>query len=75
MSTELVGVVQEPRHQRDPLLDGVVGKVAAQLLIAPTLEHLGDRLRLRMQQRNRAHNIEAAALVNRQSSLQTRLIQ
>jgi hypothetical protein len=39
---------------------------ATQLLVPPTLEHLLNRLRLGVQQRNRAHNVEATTLVDRQ---------
>ena len=44
-------------------------EVAAQLLIAPPLEHLLDGLRLGMQQRDRAHDVDATALIDRHRSL------
>jgi hypothetical protein len=36
----------------------------------PSLKHLSHRLRLSVQQRNRAHHIDAAALIDRQRGLQ-----
>lgn len=45
---ELVGNVDEPLHDPDPPGDRLVIEVAAQLLIAPPLEHLLDGLRLGM---------------------------
>ena len=45
-------------------------QVATQLLIAPTLEHLVDRLGLRMQHRNRTDHIHATTQIDRQNGLQ-----
>lgn len=47
----------------------VVAQVAAHLLVAPTLEHLIDGLRLRMQQRHRSDDMNPTALVEGQISL------
>lgn len=66
---KLVGICQEPLNEPDPLCDGVVCKVAAELLVAPTLKHLPNRLCLGMQQRNRADNVEAATSIDGQNGL------
>ena len=55
-------------------LDGVVRQVAAQLLIAPTVEHLLNRVRLGMKQRNRVDEIETATLVDGQKGLPSGLV-
>ena len=72
---ELVRQFQKSLHDPDPACDRVVVEVAAQLLVAPSLKHLPHRLRLSVQQRNRAHHIDATALIDGQNGLQTGLIQ
>ena len=67
-------VLQEPLHDPDPSLDGVVAQVAAQLLVAPSVEHFLHGLRLDVQQRNRSHNIDATALIDGHNSLPAYLI-
>ena len=67
---ELVGHPQEPLHDPDPACDRVVVEVAAQLLVALSLNYLPHRLRLSVQQWNRAHRIDATALIDRQNGLQ-----
>ncbi len=49
-------------------------RFAAHLLIAPSLEHLINGLRLRMHQRNRPDDVHAATLVEGQISLLPGLI-
>ena len=54
----------EAANQADAVIDGVGIEVAAQLLVAPAVEHLLDRLDLGMEQGNRAHQEYSAALVD-----------
>lgn len=65
---ELVGVRDEPANQADTGVDGVVVEVAAQLLVAPAVQHFLDRLDLGMQQRDRANQEHATALVDGNSA-------
>jgi hypothetical protein len=50
--------------------DRVMIQVAAQLLVAPSLEHLVDGLGLRMQHGNRTDQIHATAVIDGQNGLQ-----
>jgi hypothetical protein len=42
----LIGVCDEPTNQADTAVDGVVVEVAAQLLVAPAVQHFLDGLDL-----------------------------
>lgn len=70
----LIGVGDEPPNQADTAVDGVVVEVAAQLLVAPAVQHFLDGLDLRMQQRNGTNQEHATALVDGQFGLPGRLI-
>ncbi|GAB5898949.1 hypothetical protein OKHIL_47580 [Mycolicibacterium mageritense] len=64
----------ETANKGYPLVDGLMVEVAAQLLVAPPIEHLLDGLGLRMQQRNRAHQEHATALIDRQTEPPSSLV-
>jgi hypothetical protein len=72
---KLIGRLDEALNQARSPRNRVSIQVAAQLLIAPTLEHLVDRLGLRMQHRNRTDHIHATAQIDGQNGLHTCLTQ
>jgi hypothetical protein len=67
---KLVGIGEESLDKPDPLVDGVVREVAAQLLISPTVEHLLNSVRLGVKQWNGVDDVETATLVDGQTGLQ-----
>jgi len=67
-------VRNEPANQADTAVDSVVVEVAAQLLVAPAVQHFLDGLDLRMQQRNGTNQEHATALIDGQFGLPGRLI-
>ena len=62
---ELVDVRDEPAHVAGPLLNRGELQVPRQLLVPPPLQHLLHDLRLRVQQRNRTHQVHPPDLVHR----------
>ncbi len=61
-------MLDETLDQPDSSRNRVMAQVAAHLLIAPSLQHLINGLRLRMQQRNRPDDVHAATLVEGKSA-------
>ena len=64
-------MLDEALDQARPPRNRVSIQVAAQLLVAPTLEHFVDRLGLRMQHGNRTDDVHATAQIDGQNGLQT----
>ncbi|WP_244461413.1 hypothetical protein [Rhodococcus sp. ZPP] len=66
--------MKETAHATLALLDRGVLEIAAQLLIAPSPQHLGDSLLLRMQHRNGIHKMHPATVVDSHRTPRCRLI-
>ena len=68
-------MIDEAHHEARPPRNRVSIQVAAQLLVAPTLEHFVDRLGLRMQHGNRTDDVHATAQIDGQDGPPDCLIQ
>jgi hypothetical protein len=72
---EFVGVIDEALDEARSRRNRVSIQVAAQLLVAPPLEHFVDRLGLRMEHRNRADDVHATTQIDGQDGPPDGLIQ
>ncbi|GAA1053197.1 hypothetical protein GCM10009570_17860 [Dietzia natronolimnaea] len=66
----LIRVIDEPFDLLDAGIDGLEPEVAAELLVAPSLQHLCDGLFLGMQRPDSTDEIGASNIVNRHRHLQ-----